>query len=69
MNEHEAMGGEPIDHLVDHAFAAKEDRPFLGFERPQAGIGIFRPGRAARVRASRDEFVVMARPPVERGSD
>ena len=36
VNQHQAMGGEPLDHVVDHALAAEEDRPFFGFERPQA---------------------------------
>ena len=53
MDHHETIGGKPIDHLIDHPLATKKDRPLFGFERPQAGIGIFRPGRAEKIRTRR----------------
>ena len=39
VNEHETVRGEPIDDIVDHLLAAEEDRPLLGLEWPQAGVG------------------------------
>ena len=50
MNEDEVMGGEPLDHIIDHLLPAEEDRPFVLLKRAQAGIGIFRPGGRQKVR-------------------
>ena len=39
---HQMLPGQEADHLVDHRLAAEEDRPFVGVERPQPGIGLGR---------------------------
>ena len=50
MNEHESVRRKTIDDIVDHAFAAEKDGPFVGLEWPQAGIGIFWPNSEKVVR-------------------
>ena len=40
MDDDEAIARESLDHLVDHALAAEEDRPFIRLERPQTRIGL-----------------------------
>src|SRR5271165_5854948 len=39
----EAITRESIDHIVDHALPAKEDRPLMRLERPQTWVGLRRP--------------------------
>jgi hypothetical protein len=51
VNHHEMMGGEPIDHFVDHLLAAEKDRPFFYFKGAQAGIRTLRPCRADKIHA------------------
>src|SRR5262249_46324966 len=50
VNEHEMMGAQALDHIVDHPLAAEKDRPFVNVEGTQSGIGMFRPRGRQQIR-------------------